>query len=268
MSASGPTFEQEEAARARRRLETFYTPLTYATKCFWCPEEVYFYRDENGGCALFDSLGSPWPIHDCCHKYRESILGRVSRELARHRFDGRQYFQERSKLQKLVSAETIDVTGFIDRLSTTATVKFPSIRRTKSTAFREVRLVPADDSSVYHEVFVPAERIDSFPRYSLHAVKGVYRKHGERWRCFVTSFKRLHAGGRADRTVNGLVQIRDDCFYCGEPITPESGWGFDTSYRTECAKCGRSRHEMSAEEYEDYIATCHKRIQRSRRRGK
>ncbi|QDT62388.1 hypothetical protein SV7mr_49360 [Stieleria bergensis] len=265
VSASGPTYEQEQAARARRRLDTFYSPLTYSTKCFWCKTEVYFYRDENGGCALFDSLGSPWPIHSCWREHQQTVMWRVSRELAGHRFDGQQYFQDRTKLSKAIGSDLLSVTGFVDRLASQSDTTFASSRKTVSGAFCEIRLVPADDASVYYELFVPADSIQSFPRYSLHDVQAAYRKHGGRWRCFVTAFKRLHAAGRADRTVKDIVRLPDECFYCGEFVSGDSAWGFDTSYRLECSACGGRRQDLVAEEYETHIATCHKRIQKSRR---
>ena len=38
---------------------------TFCTSCWWCNVQVYFHRNANGGCVLFDKLGSPWPIHEC-----------------------------------------------------------------------------------------------------------------------------------------------------------------------------------------------------------
>jgi hypothetical protein len=34
-------------------------------KCKWCGEQVFYFQSSNGGKVLFDSLGKPWPIHDC-----------------------------------------------------------------------------------------------------------------------------------------------------------------------------------------------------------
>jgi hypothetical protein len=34
-------------------------------KCKWCKEKVFFFQASNGGKVLFDSLGKPWPIHNC-----------------------------------------------------------------------------------------------------------------------------------------------------------------------------------------------------------
>lgn len=51
----------------------YYGSITFETQCWWCGQDVYFHRDENGGCVLFDFLGSPWPVHDCWleHKFEQ-----------------------------------------------------------------------------------------------------------------------------------------------------------------------------------------------------
>jgi len=36
--------------------------------CPECGASVYFFRHENGGCAWFDGVGQPWPIHPCMEK--------------------------------------------------------------------------------------------------------------------------------------------------------------------------------------------------------
>ena len=46
-------------------LKKGYGKLTIKTHCWYCNAIVYFYRDENGGLALFDALGKPWPKHPC-----------------------------------------------------------------------------------------------------------------------------------------------------------------------------------------------------------
>lgn len=33
--------------------------------CPVCGEDVWFFRNENGGCAYFDAVGQPWPKHPC-----------------------------------------------------------------------------------------------------------------------------------------------------------------------------------------------------------
>lgn len=33
--------------------------------CPVCGQSVWFFRNENGGCAYFDAIGKPWPKHPC-----------------------------------------------------------------------------------------------------------------------------------------------------------------------------------------------------------
>ncbi len=44
--------------------------ITFYTECWWCGEPVYFHRNEDGGCVLFDRLGPPWPIHSCWEEHK------------------------------------------------------------------------------------------------------------------------------------------------------------------------------------------------------
>lgn len=45
--------------------------VTYLTECWECGQPVYFYRNEFGGCALFEDLGWPWEIHPCWEIHRD-----------------------------------------------------------------------------------------------------------------------------------------------------------------------------------------------------
>lgn len=43
----------------------YFGNVTFPTSCWWCNDDVFFHRNKNGGCALFDELGPPWPVHKC-----------------------------------------------------------------------------------------------------------------------------------------------------------------------------------------------------------
>ncbi|WP_432697191.1 hypothetical protein ACQUQP_02260 [Marinobacterium sp. YM272] len=67
-------------------------PLTIRTNCWFCGDIVYFYRADNGGMALFDNLGKPWPLHPCWNtysKYRNSYLNKLNETLKKHSLSNR-----------------------------------------------------------------------------------------------------------------------------------------------------------------------------------
>lgn len=39
--------------------------VTYPTKCPSCSEQVFFFRCDCNSAVFFDTLGAPWPEHDC-----------------------------------------------------------------------------------------------------------------------------------------------------------------------------------------------------------
>lgn len=57
------SYEKPKASLIHSSL--YYGSITFLTECWWCGDCVYFHRDDNGGCVLFDELGKPWPIHPC-----------------------------------------------------------------------------------------------------------------------------------------------------------------------------------------------------------
>ncbi len=59
--------------------------LLFETSCWWCAEAVYFYRNADGGCVLFDQLGYPWPIHSCWEQHKTDSVAARSGMLARYR---------------------------------------------------------------------------------------------------------------------------------------------------------------------------------------
>lgn len=61
-----------------------YGSITFFTECWWCGEAVYFHRNENGGCVLFDSLGPPWPVHACWEKYKHQHSEAVNSIIDKH----------------------------------------------------------------------------------------------------------------------------------------------------------------------------------------
>jgi len=44
---------------------------TFLVSCPWCGEEVFYHSNGCGDSVYFDSLGYPWPVHECFKKYWE-----------------------------------------------------------------------------------------------------------------------------------------------------------------------------------------------------
>lgn len=47
----------------------------YTSRCIWCESSVYYYRSDNGGFAMFDAIGKPWPLHSCWIERDHSLIG-------------------------------------------------------------------------------------------------------------------------------------------------------------------------------------------------
>jgi hypothetical protein len=89
-------YPDRQGAGLRDFAASFYKNTSFSStrpnyKCKWCGEKVFYFKSNNGGKVLFDSLGKPWPIHDCL---------------------GIKYERKKSKL-KLSPAEWVQLTHFM-----------------------------------------------------------------------------------------------------------------------------------------------------------
>jgi hypothetical protein len=48
---------------------TWCNTHTYRTRCRYCGEEVFYFSCDCGCKVFFDSLGSPWPEHNCMERW-------------------------------------------------------------------------------------------------------------------------------------------------------------------------------------------------------
>lgn len=55
---------------------------TYPTRCPYCKEKVFFFSCDHGSRVFFDSLGWPWPIHDCIDNIIRQIDVQIQEEYA------------------------------------------------------------------------------------------------------------------------------------------------------------------------------------------
>ncbi|TWU24883.1 hypothetical protein Pla52o_11790 [Novipirellula galeiformis] len=247
------------------KITDFSTPLAFNTTCRNCGDNVFFYRDENGGCAMFDYPGKPWPIHACWERYRIHVTRSVAQELASLGFNGKAYFRPRVKTLKNRNEAFLEVRGFVDLGNYINAKKFPSNRRGKTCDFHEMRFVPFDDPARYYPILFPTYLDDAMSRYSMHEVECQWLKHSGRWNCFLTSFRRLRGQKRADRVVKDIVSW-SNCGYCGEDLTAGIRWGFDTDYHAECSFCGNARGDLDTTRFREYLAKCQKIARRNKRK--
>ena len=88
-------YPPQQESILRNFATTLYGDTRSITKsnyqCKWCGEKVFYFQSTNGGKVLFDSLGKPWPIHDCL---------------------GIKYERKKSKL-KISQAEWLQLTHFM-----------------------------------------------------------------------------------------------------------------------------------------------------------
>lgn len=264
VSASNKLTERQVAVNVHR-IDGFFSPLVFETTCFLgCNCRVFFYRAEDGGCALFDQLGWPWKLHKCWEE-RQALFKRVvANRLAHYNFNGRVYFKERQRAPKPPKADVISLSGFVDR-SRLEKTSLPSCRNAKSAVFHIINFVPEDKIDVYYPVHVPSSVVHDFAFYSMHEISATFKKHRNKWLCILTSYRRLAAGKRTSSSASDLVKIADACAVCGSPLI-DGEWGFGTDFACECSICGKKRGSQSTDEFLTYIQACYKQSKRKRPR--
>jgi len=64
------TLESELHLLAQNYLSSSYGSKAIPNyQCKYCKQKVFFFRSSSGGKVLFDSLGKPWPKHNCLGIY-------------------------------------------------------------------------------------------------------------------------------------------------------------------------------------------------------
>lgn len=119
-------------------------PLTYPTTCFiagGCGEPVFAHTKGNGDFVLLDSLGPPWPIHEC-YQYRTLIDGNPG--------SGRPSWDEVRPVDpgSLASGAAVNVVGTVTDYAEKALGKFPGFRDLPRQAQQQIRSILAGATSV------------------------------------------------------------------------------------------------------------------------
>jgi hypothetical protein len=215
--------------------------LTHPTACWWCGERVFFYRNENGGCALFDALGRPWPIHGCWleHTKRSEIEASVKAELANRGYQG----TFAKPIGKRVSRPKgthygISLVGYVADNGAlydgSPAIQLRGHRRASTTDLAKV-IVWHDD--LLFPFLMPQNIAAELPDYSPIEIHGKWCKRGSRWYLLTESFRRLR--GRASRYETRMPQLQDQCGVCSQAL--KDNWGLTDDGDRECSTCGEMR---------------------------
>ena len=219
---------------------------------------MYFIRDENGGCALFDSLGHPWPIHSCWEDHvRQSRISRaIESSLESVGFNENFYQPQGIKVTKpRRGADELALTGFV--ADNHALYQSPQVFRLcshrRADSFPLVIMEVATEGRLYP--FVISEVVaKEIPDYSLVEIKGKWRKKGRHWYLLTTSLRRIEPNHRRGKYRNQFT-LTGACIYCGRELETGTLWGFDNQGDEECCICGEMRGRMLCGSFVEHIRT-------------
>jgi hypothetical protein len=120
-------------------------PLTYRTTCFiggGCGAQVFAHTNGDGDFVLLDTLGPPWPVHECYH-YR--IPGDGGPPPAR----GREWDEVRPVDAGSYSSGTrVEIIGTVTDYAEKTLGRFPGFRDLPRQVQRQIRSTLANASSV------------------------------------------------------------------------------------------------------------------------
>lgn len=246
----GRTPEKEVSAKIRGRgwsIGTVRSRLTHPTTCWWCRKyPVYFHRDENGGCALFDALGWPWPVHGCWSKHREQQRALAIRgyeaELRASGFDGITYRSRATPvLVPLPGCERPTLHGFIVRIVSTD----PLLAGGAGTG-AELRWVEVAVESALYRVVFPAHVAALLRPHQICSVDAQWLHRESKWHLLARSIMVRRAAQESDTAMAGwTLPDVPACTWCQRGIRPDSAWGLHPGNGFECTACGTERACLS-----------------------
>ncbi len=234
------------ATKAAWTLEAVGRPLTFRTSCCWCGARVYFYRNENGGCALFERLGWPWELHPCWARHsaeRVSQRSRVSIALERAGFDGSAYFVQGVLVeapQKPRPAAT-KVMGFIVDLNVEETSFSADDDVTDAPEWTQIHVMTEDDR--LYPVWAPTPWVETSHLYDHLALAVRWLRWDDDLYLFAVSMECQVWGTRrtSRRRVQAIADGEFSCFYCDQKLGGKRRWGFGPGLHLECRTCSRLR---------------------------
>lgn len=232
--------------------------LTFSTACWWCGAAVYFYRDENGGCVLFDELGPPWPVHPCWEDYRSARRSggvHLEQTLTELGYDGRFYQAKRTVRVAPSENEThVNIFGFVvDNRALYQEPKTKSLRASRRASSGTLtELWVSSGSSDPLSFLIPLEVARPIQDFRLVRAEGFWVRRGRRWVLVLQELDLLEASGQVHSRLQVIpVELPLHCRYCGAPIPDRHSWGFDPEFGVECRQCSGARGRLQPKEFID-----------------
>ena len=238
-------------------------PLTFVTECWWCSERVYFYRDEFGGCVLFDELGHPWPIHECwltrSDRSRRAVVPRIKSILVGLNYDGNYYYSKRKAIRKPIKGQLdVSVSSYVsdNRIfyKTRNKEYIKAVRCASSLIHGEIRVMLNDTKEFpFLLPFAIAKEVKDF---EIGEFVGRWVERKSKWYLFASKIKIIKNNGAQYREYeisSNLFSGEINCYYCNSVIGNSIYWGIDPNGDVECDSCSKMRGSLSRL---DFIEKC------------
>lgn len=231
--------------------------LAYNTICWWCDEPVFFYRNEYGGCALFDMLGWPWPIHSCWGgKIRGIVLGHIEESLEESGYDGHCVKTIGQIPTPGFHGDRISLRGYISQNYKLNSDYEPTILRgCKRSSFQAIAAIEIfDESGFIFNVWVPENVAENLNNYDLIKATAIWVTR-KKW-----NYLLINSIQTMDENFNTVDRYRcfqstSTCRYCSRDIGSAEIWGIDIDGKLECESCCDMRGPRTST---DFIQACRK----------
>jgi len=222
--------------------------LVYLTLCWWCYRPAYFYRNPNGGCALFESPGWPWPLHPCWEEHRAQRS--AAERHYRHEFERNRDRYARAvvgseRIRQPKDSRAVTISGVVTRQYPVAAAKrLRSAPNATGPVLVDIEI--SEFSRYVYLVSLPSPLARLLPEHTLCRVEGLWVKERDTWHILGCSISL--PGARAE-VLPGVRMNNWRCRYChtdlGRDSDPVGKWGLDPDAFLECSACGRRRGSLS-----------------------
>ena len=230
--------------------------LVFFTSCPVCGDNVYFYRDENGCCELFSSLGPPWPVHACWENIaiRGYISECIKSSLKARDFNGHFYRIDGERvLRPGRGGIEVGISGYVcdNQLLYPQPKEFRLPAHRRATSVHLVYLEVVAERNIYPFV-LRANDAREIPDFSVVEIRGIWRKKSRRWYLWARSLRIVEP--RKRRPPYGTCfDFGGICDTCGCQLHQSVSWGIDDQGLEECCECAEMRGKRSKQKFLAHI---------------